>query len=397
MPPTSTELRKDLAALRLDRTEAEAPSRRWIGFAVALALLLGIGLTLRLRGQRAVTVETARPTIIEGHGGGAAYVPILSGSGYVVSAERYVALGVKVPGRIERYFVEEGDRVTKGDPLVEIDPREYRATVARIEATVAQAQATATLKEKQLARARTLARQGIISRDELDVRVADFAAATATTQQARAELTQAQVALEYTVLRAPTAGVILAKLKEVGEIAVPGGFSGSGDLLRLANLTDLRGQVDITEGEIAKIRLQQRADVQPDAYPDKRYRAKVIKLYPQVDRQKGTLRVEVQVEQPDEFLWPDMSARITFFEPAVAAANRAVLVPKGAIRRQGETASVWVVRGGTATNVPVTLGGDFGEQVQTTNGLDGTESLIVGDVTALTEGQAVTTAAAPTP
>ena len=83
----------------------------------------------------------------------------------------------------------------------------------------------------------------------------------------------------------------------------------------MANLDDLRGQVDITEGELAKIRIGQRAEVVPDAHPDRRYAAHVVKLYPQVDKQKGTLRVEVQIEQPDDALWPDMSARITFLDP----------------------------------------------------------------------------------
>src|ERR1041385_3593320 len=58
----------------------------------------------------------------------------------------------------------------------------------------------------------------------------------------------------------------------------------------------------------------------------------VVKLSPQVDRQKGTLRVEVQIEKPDEQLWPDMSARITFLERAPAAEGRAVLIPRSAVQ-----------------------------------------------------------------
>src|SRR6185369_3046768 len=173
---------------------------------------------------------------------------------------------------------------------------------------------------------------------------ADAHAADAAVRQAQAELDSAKVNLEYTTLRAPRNGVILAKLKEVGEIAVPGGFSGSGDLIRMANLEDLRGQVDITESELAKIRMQQRAEVVPDAYPDRKYAAHVVKLYPQVDRQKGTLRVEVQIEKPDDFLWPDMSARITFTEPLPVADGRAgVLVPRTAVRGEASAPFVWTV------------------------------------------------------
>jgi RND family efflux transporter MFP subunit len=200
------------------------------------------------------------------------------------------------------------------------------------------------------------------------------------------------VNLEYTTLRAPRSGVILAKLKEVGEIAVPGGFSGSGDLIRMANLEDLRGQVDITESELSKIRMQQGAQVVPDAYPDRKYAAHVVKLYPQVDRQKGTLRVEVQIEKPDDFLWPDMSARITFLEEVETPAGAgAVMVPKSAVRSDDAGRFVWLVRDGRARRVTVTTGRDFGEQMQVTQGLGGDETVVVGSPPALSDGQAVVT------
>jgi multidrug efflux pump subunit AcrA (membrane-fusion protein) len=129
----------------------------------------------------------------------------------------------------------------------------------------------------------------------------------------------------------------------------------------------------------------------PDAYPDRRYAAHVVKLYPQVDRQKGTLRVEVQIEKPDEFLWPDMSARMTFLEPLEPGAS-GVLVPRAAVRDDGGRAFVWTVADGHAHRVPVTLGKDFGDRVQTTAGLAGTETVVVGTPPPLREGQKLTTA-----
>ena len=97
------------------------------------------------------------------------------------------------------------------------------------------------------------------------------------------------------MLRAPLDGVVLAKLKEVGEMAVPGGFAGSGDLIRMANLDDLRAEVDVNEADLStraaraagggRARRVTRA---------RRYAARVVKLYPQVNRQKGTLKVEVR-------------------------------------------------------------------------------------------------------
>ena len=395
MAETAEELRRHLAALRLERGTSPPPRRAGrrlvaVGAAVAAVVLAAAGYQL-LAGRPAV-VEVAQASVAASGSNGAG-VPILSGAGYVVSADRYIAIGVRVGGRIERYMVEEGDHVQAGDALVQLDARDYEAAVRRAEANLRQARATAALRRAQLARARTLAGQGVVSREELDVRSAEEEAAGAAVGQAEAELAQARVALEYTTLRAPRRGVILAKLKEVGEIAVPGGFAGSGDLIRMANLDDLRGQVDVTESELAKIHLQQRAELVPDAYPDRRYPAHVVKLYPQVDRQKGTLRVEVQIERLDEFLWPDMSARITFLEPLAAPSDGApgVLVPRAGVRGDPAAPYAWTVVDGHVRGIPLVLGKDFGDRVQVTSGLTGNETIVVGTPPPLREGQKVTT------
>jgi RND family efflux transporter MFP subunit len=391
MSETAERLRENLAALRLERREPPTRRRRprWIVVVAVIGAVLALLVGRRLLVGRTAVVEVAEASVPAA--GGSEGVAILSGAGYVVSADRYISIGVRVAGRIDQYLVEEGDRVQAGDALVQLDPRDYEAAVARAEANLKLAQANADLKAKQLARAQQLGSTGVISRDELDLRRAEADVAAAQVGQASAELAQARVALEYTTLRAPRRGVILAKQKEVGEIAVPGGFAGSGDLIRMANLDDLRGQVDVTESELAKVRLQQRAELVPDAYPDRRYRAHVVKLYPQVDRQKGTLRVEVQIEEPDDFLWPDMSARITFLEPLPATndGRAGVLVPRGAVRGTEAAPFAWVVIDGRVHRTPLVLGPHFGDRVQVTSGLAGGETVVVGEPPPLRDGQAV--------
>ena len=389
MAETAEELRQKLGTLRLERApiKPQRGPRRWALVAAAAGVFVLTLVVYRLLAPRAVPVEVARASVPDAATPDA--VAVVSGAGYVVSADRYVAIGVRVAGRIDRYFVEEGDRVEPGQALVQLDPRDYEAAVQRTEAALAVARASAALKAQQLARARQLSGSGVISREELDLRVAEANATAAAVQQAEAELSSARVSLDYTTLRAPRRGVILAKFKEVGEIAVPGGFSGSGDLIRMANLEDLRGQVDITESDLAKVHLGQRAAVIPDAYPDRRYRAVVAKLYPQVDRQKGTLRVEVRIEEPDDTLWPDMSVRIAFLEPLEPTPGRpAVLMPRRAVQA-GDQPFAWVVAGDHVRRTQLTLGRDFGDQVQVTSGLAGTETVVVGTREALHDGQTI--------
>ena len=381
MSEREEQLRSDLASLRIAREPAvrRAPRRRrrwWIP--VVLALLLAAGAALWAVTARPLPVGVAYAT--RSTAGEAGPLPVLSGSGYVVTGDRYVSVGVRVAGRIDHYFVEEGQSVRKGEALVQLDDRDYRAIVTAIEARIASARANAALADSDLARGRPLHDQGVISQQEFDVLVNKAAVARAAIQQLEAELAQAKVNLDYTTLRAPADGVVLAKLKEVGEIAVPGGFAGSGDLIRLANLTDMRAEVDVNEADLNRVHLGQPALVTPDAYPDTRYAAEVVKLYPQVDRQKGTLKIEVHILEPDSKLLPDMSARVTFLQPREpgAATEPAVLVPGAAIRRDAQGDSfVWVVADGRVRRQRIESGGGVGDRVRITSGLQGGEAVVV--------------------
>lgn len=377
-PSREEQLRADLASLRIERSPVvrRPRRRRWLWPVVVLVLLAAAAALWRTVAQP-LPVELATASRSDPVALGP--LPVLSGSGYVVTGERYISVGVLVAGRIDRYFVEEGETVGRGAPLVQLDDRDYRAAVAAIEARIASARANLSLAESDRARGRTLSRQGVISQQELDVLENKSAVAAAALRQLEAELAQAKINLEYTTLRAPADGVVLAKLKEVGEIAVPGGFAGSGDLIRLANLTDMRAEVDVNEADLNRVYLQQPALVTPDAYPDARYTAEVVKLYPQVDRQKGTLKVEVRILEPDARLLPDMSARVTFLQPpsASAVAEAAVLVPAAAVRRDAQGDNfVWLVTDGRARRQVIETAGDVGDRVRVTAGLAGGETVI---------------------
>ena len=386
-------LREDLATLRIDRGRPPParPRRRLVlGAAGGILALVAAGLgAWRLLGSPAA-VRVAYATRSEPGSAGASG-PVLAGSGYVVTGEKYISIGVRVPGRIDEYFVDESDRVTKGQPLIRLDDRDYRAALARAEAALRVAEATVDLRRKELDRIRKLRREDVASQAEFDVKENELRVAEALVAQSRAEIQQARVNLDYTVLRAPSDGVVLAKLKEVGEMAVPGGFAGSGDLIRMANLEDLRAEVDVNESDLSRVHQGQPAEVVPDAFPDRRYNAKVVKLYPQVNRQKGTLKVEVRILEPDDRLRPDMSVRIHFLGEAKAAqeGQAVVLAPRAALRQEGEAAFVWVVTGGRLRRQAVRTGAEMGDRVVVAEGLLGGEALVVGDAADLAEDRPV--------
>ena len=392
-------LRDELQALRIDRSaSASKPpnSRRsWLYLgagALVLLALVGLGAWLLFGGPREVSIDYA--SRIEA-GGSAPAVPVLSGSGYVVTADKYISIGTRIPGRIEKFFVDEADRVKKGDPLVQLDDRDYRAALESMKARLAVVRANAQLHRIEAERKRKLRAENYASQSELDSAETLLRVDQAQVAQLEAEIAQSQVNLDYTVLRAPTDGVILAKLKEVGEMAVPGGFAGSGELIRMANLTELRAEVDVSEADLSRVRLGQTAQVVPDAYPEKRYTASVVKLYPQVNRQKGTLKIEVAIKNPDAALLPDMSVRIHFLgddQSPQAGGPALVLAPRSAVRSDSSGSYAFIVTDGRLRKQALRTGANQGEQLVVLEGLSGGEALVVGDAADLAEGQRVTTA-----
>ncbi len=401
-------LRDELSSLKIDRGVKTARRRgrgRAIPILLGVAVLLGAVGVWRLAVGRPLRVEvvyaSAELAGAPGAAGAARGSIVLQGSGYVVTGNKYISIGVRVPGRIDAYLVDESEPVKAGQALVQLDRRDYEAALERAQAALELARANEELAATLAKRQRALREQDVTSQSNLDVRESEWRVAQARVREAEAALREAKVNLDYTTLRAPRDGVVLAKLKEVGEMAVPGGFAGSGDLVRMADLSDLRAEVDVNELDLGKVALGQPAEVTPDAFPDKRYAAEVVKLYPQINRQKGTLKVEVRLLERDESLRPDSSVRISFLaepEPAAAAATgpgaappALVTIPRAGVREGGV---VWIVSEGKLRRQNVTLGGERGDHVIVREGLLGGEAIVVRAEGELAEGLAVEVAGA---
>lgn len=373
-----------LEQLRLPRDgtgDIATRRRRWPWIAAALAGAVALAWAAWLATEGALPVETARAVPLGEVAGEA--VPVLSGSGYLVPARPFIAVGSRVSGRIARYLVDEGDRVRAGQPMVELDPKPFQATVDQVRASLRSARAQLELAESELARAERLVEQGVLSQEDYDRRRSEARVARARVAELKASLQRAETDLEDAVIRAPTDGVVLETYKQPGEIAVPGGFSGSGDLLRLANLSELRAELDVNESDLTRVSLGQAAEIVPDALPERTYAGRVVKLAPQIDRQKGTREVEVVVVDPDDRLLPDMSVRVVFFESLPqpsGSVETGTVVPRGALRRDDEARPfVWTVRDGHADRVPVEVGRVLGDRVVLASGLSGGERVIVGE------------------
>ena len=396
LPEGESNLR-DLASLRIARGAETSPRNPLLPAAIAAAALI----VLAVAAYEIYSHTVGRPAEVEvaqvmmksaGQSG-----VLLTGSGYIITREKYITIGTKVLGQIVEEPIEEGKHVNKGDVLAQIDDRDYKAQLNQAEADYHLALANLALAEAQTRRLRALYQARVASRDDLDKQEAQQGVTKAQVEKAQGAINYAQFMVDQCRVTSPIDGVVLKKYREIGSTINYGGDiqagGGTTDIAQVANTDDMRVELDINESDIGKVFLGMPATIVPDAYPDKTFQAKVVKIYPEADRQKGTVRVEVRFLEPDmEIIKPEMNTKVSFLanESSSPQAPPMLLVPKKAIVGDGSSAAVWTVRDGYANKVLVLVGRDFQGGTEIKHGLTGGEMVIINPPEKLKDNQPVT-------
>ncbi len=386
---------RELESLRIARAEAKKPSRIMpIAITVVvLAVLAGVGYEVYLRTLgRPLEVQTAMVSVRTAGQPGV----MLTGSGYIVTRHKYISVGTNVVGTIVAEPIEEGQLVKKGTLLAKIDDRNYVGLLNQATADRDLAAANVKLDIAEANRERAMWHQGVISQDELDQTENKLAVAQASLEKAQAAIYSAQYFIAQCTIRSPINGIVLTKYHEIGDNINYGGQieAGAGvfDIAQLADTEDMRAEVDINESDISRISMGTPASVIPDSYPDQSYDARVVKIYPAADRQKGTVKIEVHILKPDlTIIKPELSAKVTFLAaPPKQQTSPLVVVPKKAVVGEGKETTVWIVRDDRVSKAPVILGREFQDGFEVKQGLEGGEMVIVVPPATLKDGQAVT-------
>ena len=396
--------------MRIDRESA--PRRRWLPWAllavvIAAAVWLYPSARQYYNRSRAPEVEITRATqIAPAANGGAAAVPILVATGYVV-ARRSSDVGVKTGGRLQSLGFEEGTRVRRGEVIARIEHADLDAQLAASVAAVAEAetqlaQAVAAHEDdvRQLERQRALSKDGITTAAALTtaeateaVSAARVKAANAAIVSARARVHVIEESLENTNVRAPFDGVVIKKRAEVGETVSPFGVAGQasregGAIATIADMRELEVQTEVSENSVAKLTRGLPAAVKLQAYPDAEFQGRVREIFPSADRAKAIVEVRVTILNPNPDVKPELTASVTFQQPpttrpgastpnAAVPAAPTVVVSKRAIAQRGGQTVVFVVTNGLASMRPVVLGPERLDQVEVKNGLAPGEAVVL--------------------
>ena len=256
---------------------------------------------------------------------------VVSASGRIESISEEIPLAAEIPGRLVELLVEEGAKVSQGQPLARLDPREYRAQVDSAEALVRQKEAElqrlqngSREQERREARALTreaeallenmrterdrragLFRSGDIAREEVErqrlieaaPRDEDLARAQAELDLAEARAASTRILLGKTVIHAPIGGVILRRHLRVGEVVAASQTGALQPIYTLGDLSRLRVRAEIDELDIGRVQRDDPAYATIDAYGDRRFPGRVVRLGQLLGRK--TLRSDNPAEKTD--------------------------------------------------------------------------------------------------
>jgi RND family efflux transporter MFP subunit len=373
-----------LQQLRIERHADEDGSRRWLAWGAAGLLLIGAAVTAYLLLHAApIEVDSAQAEPPSAASGPSA---ILQATGYV-TARREATVSTQITGTLTSVSIEEGEHVKAGQVLAQLDDSAQKAALEQARAQLSAARALLVQYQAQLAQARRdnqrnadLIDRKLVSQQALETTQTQVATLEAELESQRrqvdladAGVQGARVQLDYTTVRAPFAGVIIAKAAQPGEIVSPisagGGFTRTG-VGTIVDMDSLEIEVDVNEAYIHRVQPEQKAQAVLDAYPDWTIPAHVIAIIPTADRSKATVKVRVAIDQKDPRILPDMGVRVSFLEQAsnddsrrgaAGGAPAGVLVPGSAIVQRDGNSVVFVIDGTHARAHSVTAGQSYGD------------------------------------
>lgn len=397
---------EDLTRLRIDRDAPRAAPRRrkyrwwWLAaLAAAAALFWAVNRNAAVQVELSA-VSQAYPS--QAH-------TLLNATGYVV-AQRKAAVASKATGRLEWLNVREGSQVKAGEVLARLESSDVTAQMKQAAAGVDVARANleqgeAELKDagRALERSRDLLAKKFVSPAAHDAVVARHEKALAAIHSfrasiavAQANLRVAQVAVEQTLIRAPFDGVVLTKNANVGDVITPfsSALGSQAAVVTMADMSTLEVEADVSEANLAKVRVGQPCEIQLDALPGQRFRGVVQRTVPTVDRAKATVLVKLRFVDTDPRILPEMSAKVAFLEkemPEVERTARSVVQPSAVVERNGASV-LFTVKDGRAVQVAVKKGMVIGELLEV-SGVAAGDKVVLRPPEKLRDGMAVAVAA----
>jgi len=362
-----------------------------IAAAVALALW---GISARAKALVVVTRETAElavPTVavVTPERAASPEEIVLPGT---VQAFTDAPIYARTNGYLKRRVVDIGARVTAGQLLAEIDTPELDQQLLQARADLATAEANARLATTTAERYRDLMKTDSVARQDLDNANGNLEARQAAVESARANVKRLEQLHAFRRIEAPFEGVITARNNEIGALIDSG--SNARELFHIAQVHTLRVFVNVPQVYSRATQPGLKAELTLKEFPGRTFAGTLARTAESIDVASRTLLTEIDVDNSRRELLPGSYAEVHFHLPNPPSTLN---LPVSALMFRADGLQVALLRGERVALVPVTVGRDFGSDVEILTGLSGGERVVANPPDSLTDGATVRVAAAGVP
>jgi len=395
---TMSEERMATVEIETESPRVEHENRPKPNFAVlvmvAVLLIVGavITLVLRLGEKRALAKETeelATPTVIVIQP--KAQPPqqdlVLPST---LDAFTESPIYARTNGYLARWYKDIGSRVTKGQLLADIETPEVDQELMQARAARDQAQAQLSLAKTSAERWETLRKMDAVAQQETDEKTSGYTQGEAALASATANVRRLEQLESFKHIYAPFSGTVIRRNTDIGALINAGNSGSNQELFVIAQLDPIRVYVAVPELYAPAVRAGLTATIELPAYPGQRFTGKVARTAEAIDPATRTLRTEIDVPNRDGKLFPGSFAQVHF---GVNVTTQRMSVPVNALlfRAEGPRAAV-VGSDGKVRLKPVTIGQDYGTEVEVLSGLDANDSIVLNPSDSLEDGQPVNVA-----
>ena len=360
-----------------------------VAFLVVLTVIVAAGIIPRQRARAALRQETdamAIPTVLVSHPkkAPAAEEIVLPAN---VQAFTDAPIYARTNGYLKKWYADIGTRVKAGQLLAEIDTPEVDQQLRQARADLNTAEANLHLSQITADRYAGLLKTDSVSKQDADNATGDYEAKKAIVKSSEANVQRLTELLSFQKIYAPFDGVITARNTDIGQLIDSGSSGGPGrELFHIASVKKLRAYVNVPQDYSRNAKPGLIADLTFPDLPGKRIPGKLVSTSDAIDPSSRTLLVQFEVDNANGELLPGAYAALHLKLPA---GSSSYIVPATSLMFRSEGLRLATVNDNKAALLPVTVGRDFGTEVEIISGLTGNELIILNPLDSLLPGQQV--------
>lgn len=300
----------------------------------------------------------------------------------LIEARKKIVINPDIGGKIDKIYVEAGDRVREGQILAELDTRAIRLQLEQAQAQMAVSEAGHKDAQLNLERWERLRKESAVSDQQYEQVKLAFEAAESQLAQARATVNLAKYSLDVSIMEAPFAGVIASRNAEVGDVINPmmGGFGAASGVMTLMDFSVVKIVVEVSQKDVVRLQKGQDAQLTVAAYADRVFHGKVMVVNQAADPLSKKFKVEVYVDNPDLMLKPNTFGDVTL---EVSSQAEALVIPQAAVL---QNRYVFVAEGNKAVRRDIKIGLQNNDLLEVLEGLKQGDLVVIDGNFGLDDG-----------